>query len=119
MSSSGKAAFVTSVFITLLISVLLMGSRTNDAQTRGYTLTIINNSGKDIHRLHMSSSGTGRWGPDLLGRTILRSGESRSWGDIGPGEYDLLLIDASENQCVLRSVRVFGHTQKSTDNCWR
>ena len=119
MSSSHSTANVTLLIIALLLSVVMMGLQTNDAKTSGYTLTIFNNSGRDIHRLHVSSSGTRSWGPDLLGRTILRSGESRSFGDIGPGEYDLLFIDASENQCVLRSIRVFGNTQESTDRCWR
>jgi hypothetical protein len=118
MSSLRTTARVTLVFVTLLLSVLIMGSQTNDAQARRYTLTITNNSSRDIHRLQISSSGTGSWGSDLLGRAILRSGESRRWGEIIAGEYDLLLIDASESQCVLRRLAVFNDTSWGITDEW-
>ena len=85
------------------------------------TLTVVNNLGRDIQRIHLAWSGTERWGPDRLGKDILRAGRSIPLGDIAPGDYDILFIDTQGNQCVVRNLPIYNDRDfKLTDqNCQR
>ena len=110
---------VVLIAITFLLSAPITSLHPAPSETTGHTLEIVNGSRRDIHRLQLSSSGTGSWGPDLLGRTILRSGEARSWGGIGPGEFDVLVIDGGGNQCVRKNVMIFNNISvRITDQCF-
>jgi hypothetical protein len=100
----------------VLISVSMIGWESSAAQAR-CTLTIVNSSTRDFHRLHLASSGTGNWGLDQLGRGILHHGEPRSLA-ISPGEYDLLFIDADGHQCVKRNLPAYNDTSFEITDAW-
>lgn len=114
-------SLVALVFGTLLIGASMVGQQNSAAKARDFTLTITNASSRAIHRLHMSSTGTGNWGADLLGRNILHPvtspGNSRGFL-ISAGEYDLLFIDANEHQCVLRNFQVYNDKPYSLTDEW-
>lgn len=100
----------------VLISVSMIGWESSASQAR-CTLTIVNSSTRAFHRLHLSSSGTGNWGPDQLGRGILRAGGNKSLV-ITPAEYDVLFIDAGGHQCILRSLPAYKDTPWSITDAW-
>jgi hypothetical protein len=93
------------VLSIVVIGVSMVGQQSSTAQTR-CTLTIVNSSSRDFHRLHLSSSGTSNWGTDLLGRDILHPGQPRSLA-ISPGAYDVLFIDANGRQCILKNLPAY------------
>ena len=101
---------------SVLISVSMVGWQSSAAQAR-CTLTIENKSSRAIHRLHMSSSGTGNWGGDLLARGILHPGRPKSL-TIGPGEYDFLFIDANGHQCILKNLPAYKDRSWSITDDW-
>ena len=94
--------------VVLAVAAFSVGTvpRQSSAAQARCTLTIVNESNKDIHRLHLSLRGTGNWGPDLLGRNVLHPGDRTSL-NISAGEYDLLAIDANGNQCVQKNIPVY------------
>jgi hypothetical protein len=105
------------VFGILIISASMVGRPSSAAHAKGFILTIRNDSNREIHRLHMASSGTGSWGADLLGRNILHSKEPRNFG-VGAGAYDVLLVDANENQCVRRNLQVYADQEWTITEEW-
>ncbi len=42
-------------------------------------VNVANNSGMTVERVYMSETGTDDWGPDLLGRNVLRPGYRINW----------------------------------------
>lgn len=61
------------------------------------TLLIANNSNEAIYYIHMSPSSQSTWGPDLLGEQVLQRGQSFTLSNIGPGQWDLRIVDRSQN----------------------
>lgn len=116
MQSLSKS-LVALVFSILMISAPMVRQQNSAAQARRFTLTIVNASSRQIHRLHMSSSGTANWGPDLLRRSILHPGQPKGLG-VSSGEYDVLFIDANDNQCVLKSFPVYNDRSWSITDDW-
>jgi len=104
MPSQHKSLLVTLACCILLISSPAAGRRTTNAQPAANTLTIVNASSKEIHRLYVSVSGAPTWGPDLLGRNILYPGQSKSLGDLAGSQYDVMIVDADRRECVMRNV---------------
>jgi hypothetical protein len=114
---SRKKSLITLAFSILMISAPLVAQQNFIAQTRSFTVTIVNNSRREIHRFHLSSKGSANWGADILGRSILYPGNSKSI-TVTSGEYDLLFIDASENQCVLKSFQVYNDRSWELTEDW-
>jgi hypothetical protein len=115
MKSLYKSLFALLIGV-VVISVSLLGLQSSAAQAR-CTLTIVNQSSRDFHRLHLSSSGTGNWGADQMGRGILHPGEPRSVV-ISPGEYDVLFIDANGRQCILKNLPAYKDRSWSITDDW-
>lgn len=112
-----NASLVVSMISFLIIAPLIIGLQTN-AQSRRCSLTIVNNSRKQVHRLYISTSGAPRWGADVLGSNVLHPGQSTMLGDLNPGPYDLMIIDSEKRQCVLRSFPVSGNNSWPITNEW-
>lgn len=56
-------------------------------------LRMQNTSNTDIYYIHMSPSEQSTWGPDLLGREILRIGQTFTIQGITPGNWDVRVVD--------------------------
>lgn len=85
---------------------------------RRYSLRIRNDSRWNIHLLYMSNAEQEKWGPDQLGRFVLRSGGSYTITDIVPGEYDVMFVDQDRDKCVLRNVQIFKNEDWTITSPW-
>lgn len=105
-----RLAFLCAAVFGLLMTMPPSAQKTADAQARRYQLRVQNDSRWDIHRIYMSSSEEDNWGPDQLGRRILRSGTAHTITDIIPGEYDIRFVDEDGDKCDLRNIPIFKNT---------
>ena len=80
---------------------------TTSGQTSRYSLTIQNTSTYDIHQLYVSSSENRRWGPDQLGRNILRANRGTfTLTDLIAGQYDVKFVDEDGDACVVQNIKL-------------
>src|SRR5260370_41205200 len=79
-----KPAVATSILIVLILAGMTMQPASSSAQSRRYTLTIRNNSSREIHRLHMSWMRDKDWGPNLLPVILRPAGPPPTLGDRVP-----------------------------------
>jgi len=106
------------VLLALMLVTLIFGVAGASTSYGTLTLRVLNHSSKDIQRVHLGWSGTGRWGPDRLGKELLKAGGSISLTDIPPGDYDLLFVDNKENQCVFRNLPIYNNRSWVITNEW-
>jgi hypothetical protein len=97
--------------LTILGAAIATMPLAANAQGSRYSLTIRNQSRYRIDRLYMSTSDESTWGPDQLGRYVIRPNSQFTLNNIRPGEYDLKLVDEDGDACVIRRVDFF--TNKS------
>jgi len=62
------------------------------------TLRIANVSNEAIYYIHMSPTSQNTWGPDLLGNQVLQRGQVFTISNIGPGYWDVRVVDRSGNR---------------------
>jgi hypothetical protein len=61
------------------------------------SLQLVNRSNESIYYIHMSPTAQSTWGPDLLGNQVLGRGQTFTLSNISPGQWDLRVVDASQN----------------------
>jgi len=89
------------------------------AQSSRWSVRITNASSFDIYSLFVSSSDYENWGPDQLGRRVLRGGGGVfTLTSIRTGEYDVKFVDEDGDACVLRKVLVTKHMTWELTNSW-
>ena len=88
------------------------------AEGSRYYLRIENASSFDIHRLYVSSSDEGNWGPDQLGVRVLRSGDTFTLTNITAGEYDVKLVDEDGDSCTVAKISVYRNTSWRVTDAW-
>jgi hypothetical protein len=72
-------------------------------------LQIVNSSGKTIHELYLASSGQRTWGADRLREkqpSVIARGETHTIVNVGPGTYQLMLVDADGSECQIDFVEI-------------
>ena len=99
-----KAIIAGWILLLLVVGSGASHSSTTVVQGGKCTLTIRNDSQRVFYRLHISWSNDQDWGPNLL-QSPLRPGMSVNQ-PLAPASYDVLLVDANQNQCLRRGVRV-------------
>ena len=88
-----KAVRKLSAFV-LLAATLVFFSFAAEARE----VTIINNSGKDIYELYISSSESQQWGQDLLGRYYIPHGVTYQVRIGNYRQFDLMVVDNRGNR---------------------
>jgi len=83
--------------ITLLFTIMFVMALTGIAYAGSFTIT--NNTGSDIHELHVSPTHTDHWGSDLLDGHVFKTGESGTinWDSEGGSIWDIQVKDSQEN----------------------
>ncbi len=63
------------------------------------SITVTNNSGRDIHHLYLSPVDREAWGPDLLNETVLRTGQSFTINDVSCPGLEIKVIAEDREGC--------------------
>ncbi len=77
------------------------GGAPGGGTTGGTTLTIVNNSGRDIVQLYLVPQNSANWGPDQLAGDVIPNGTSYDITDIPPGYYDFRAVDRNGQNIVI------------------
>lgn len=73
----------------------------------GTTLTIVNNSGRDIWYLYIVPQNSSGWGNDQLGSSTIPNGYSYQITNIPPGIYDVRAVDSNnQNIAIVEAVNL-------------
>lgn len=94
------------VALTILISTLAMVAALSRASVAKasralplMSITVTNNSGRDMHHLYLSPVDREAWGPDLLNETVLRSGQSFTINDVTCPGLEIKVIAEDREGC--------------------
>jgi hypothetical protein len=68
------------------------------------SITVTNNSGRDIHHLYLSPVDRDAWGPDQLNETVLRAGQSVTIQDVSCVGYEIKLIAEDREGCFVYAI---------------
>jgi len=88
----------------LLIAILVKASCGEAAE-----LQIVNSSGTAIHELYLAASGQRVWGADRLRDkqpSVIARGETHTVGDLAPGSYQVMMVDADGSECQIDFVDI-------------
>ena len=88
------------IVIALGLALILATAVSSGQAQENHTLVLENNSGFDIYEVHLSSTSTDLWGPDLLGRRVLRVGQQFNIYGVADDDYDMKIIDEDGDECV-------------------
>jgi len=108
---------------TILVVSILLIAACPLARTSGhneiYSLRIVNNSNSEIREIHLAWRGTGRWGPDVLGKQVLKPRGSFVLGGVSAGDYEMLFVNTGGRSCVAGPIGVYANAtfQLTDGNC--
>lgn len=85
--------------IALLFATLLVLG--NAAAAGKDEVTVRNKSAWEIQELYLSTVDENAWGADLLGLNTLESGKSVKLAGIPCGSYDVRVVNADGDECVV------------------
>lgn len=86
------------------------------------SLTLVNKTGKTLHKLYFTDAGADSWGEDQLGDEVVDPGETFTLTKISKGKYDIMFVDENEAKCDVRNVdftasETFEMTKELIGNC--
>lgn len=96
-----KARTATALFVFLMSSPAMADA----------TIAVVNQSSYDIHNLFLSASSNPSWAADQLGDSILSTGSTFTLTGIPCDTYDVKLIDADGDECILRGIGLCEDTE--------
>ncbi len=83
------------------------GGASGGGQPGTVTLTIVNNSGREIVQLYLVRQNSANWGPDQLGGQTIPNGSEFRITDIPPGYYDFRAVDANgQNIAIVEAINL-------------
>ena len=121
-SPMGKRYFaiVLTLFGILATVPLLSSART----TATMSITVVNNSSRDIRHVYLSPSNQDNWGPDQLGGAMIAAGGgSYTLNDVACSQNDIKVIAEDQNGCFLYQIVSCGQdatwtiTNAATPDC--
>lgn len=68
------------------------------------SLTLENETGKELHELYFAPAGEEDWGEDQLGSEIVKNNASFTLTKIPKGKYDVMFVDEEGSKCDVRDV---------------
>jgi hypothetical protein len=87
------------------------------------SVTITNNSGREIRHLYLSPTNQDNWGPDLLAPTVISSGGTYTMSDVACSGADVKIIAEDQDGCFMYRVVSCGQsttwaiTSETTRDC--
>ena len=112
------------IFLTvigMLATVPLLSRARTPATT---SITVVNNSSREVRHLYLSATNQNNWGSDQLGGSIIGSGGgSYTLSDVACSQADIKVIAEDQNGCFLYQVVSCGQnatwtiTNDATPDC--
>lgn len=99
-----KAVFSFAIFTAVLIAIAVtpLMSRAAKPETAAVsattTVTIVNNSSREIRHVYLSATTDNNWGPDQLNNSVIAIGGSHALG-LSCGGADIKVIAEDEDGC--------------------
>ena len=91
------------IFLTVLSALISLPLLTSASQQKA-SIKVNNKSDWDIHHLYLSPHSSDNWGPDQLGKRVLKTGTSYTLTDIPCGEYDIKVVDDDGDECEIENI---------------
>lgn len=84
------------------------------------SVAIVNDTGRAFTDLFLSPSSSSQWGPDMLD-ALLADDETYSLINIPCDQYDLMIVEASGDECLLPAIPLCGSDEvwKFSEETWR
>ena len=95
-----KSRHVASASVLILFALTAMASDTS--------MQIVNKSQWDIHHLYVAKHSSDQWGPDQLGKVVLKTGEDFTLTNVPCGKYDIKVVDEDGDSCVIENQKLCG-----------
>ena len=93
-----KAAYILA-FVATLVTVLASTTKHSRARTQMSSITIVNNSGREIRHVYLSPPNSDNWGPDQLNHSVINSGGSYTLGNVSCPQASIKVIAEDQNGC--------------------
>jgi len=104
------------ISLLVLVAFICAGSLTSFASAPSVTITVTNNSSRDIRHLYLSPVNNDNWGPDQLGNSAIGSGGSRQL-NVSWEEATVKLVAEDQDGCFLSTtVAASGESAWTIDN---
>ncbi len=100
--ASGVASFVALLVVTAC--VLFSVPRVSTAHTVGDSITVTNNSGRNIQHVYLSAPNADNWGADQLNDAILGSGQSFTMSNVSCSGGATKVIAEDTDGCFVSAV---------------
>lgn len=120
MTKSTRKSPVRLLVFTLLIGVVGSINALSSAAVRDVsraepmmTITVTNNSAREVYHLYLSPVDRNKWGPDLLNGAIIRTGENFAINDVTCEGNEIKIIAEDKTGCF--TYGTLGCGQNATD----
>lgn len=74
------------------------------ASASALSLSIKNESDWEIHELYFQETSSDEWGPDQLGKDVIKKGDTFTLTKIDKGKYDMKIVDEDGDSCEVPNV---------------
>ena len=120
MSNLYKPCIRVLLLVTAISSLAALAPRSSAMPT--FTVTLVNQSSREIRRFYLSPVDNNNWGPDLLNESAINSGETRTL-QVSWDQSNVKLIAEDQDGCFMNTtVEAAGNpvwtiTNETSRNC--
>ena len=117
MKNLRNVSFRTNVLLVVLVAfICTAGSLTSLASAPPLTITVTNNSSREIRHLYLSPANNDNWGPDQLNNSPIGSGVTRQV-NVSWEQSSVKLVAEDQDGCFLQTtVEASGSPAWTIDN---
>lgn len=93
------------------------------ATTMATSITVVNNSSREVHHIYLSPADQDNWGPDQLNGSVISSSASYTLSGVACSGASIKVISEDQNGCFLSSIvscsesAVWTITNEATPDC--
>jgi hypothetical protein len=102
------------VILVLLAAVVCALPLRSRARTASTSITIVNNSAREIKHVYLSSTSQDNWGPDQLNNSVISTGGSFQLSNVSCSAADIKVIAENEDGCFYYHVASCGMSESWT-----
>jgi hypothetical protein len=96
--------------VILILAAVVTAPLLSQAARFATSVTINNNSGREIRHLYLSPTNQDNWGPDQLAPTVISSGGSYTLNDVVCSGPDINVIAEDQDGCFMSRVVTCGQS---------